>query len=147
LRKSLESLPAQSRVRALSWLQAIEFSEQDLPYIKVDPQGGIYYVDTFAGDKASGSRTAKSDATPSATLTAKTIFKLHSRSGAAHTIFIDFDGGVINQTAWNTYHGVPTWKTAAYDDGKNNSFSNAESATWRKSGSRLPRITCHSMLT
>jgi hypothetical protein len=127
LRKSLESLPAQSRARALSWLQAIEFSEQDLPYMRVDPQGGIYYADTFASDKASGSRTTESDNSPSATMTPKTIFTLHSRPGAAHTIFIDFDGGVISQTAWNAYRGVPTWNAAAYDtDGKTNSFSDAE---------------------
>ena len=112
-RQSVDSLPTQSRERALSWLQAIEFSEQDLPYMKVDPQGGIYYADTFAGAKVSGGRTAKSGGTSPTTLTAKSIFKLHSRPGAAHTIFIDFDGGNISQTAWNAYHGIPAWNAAA----------------------------------
>jgi hypothetical protein len=126
-RQSVDSLPTQSRERALSWLQAIEFSEQDLPYMKVDPQGGIYYADTFAGAKVSGGRTAKSGGTSPTTLTAKSIFKLHSRPGAAHTIFIDFDGGNISQTAWNAYHGIPAWNAAAYDtDGKRNSFSKDE---------------------
>ncbi|MGD2057019.1 MAG: hypothetical protein PVJ15_09455 [Gammaproteobacteria bacterium] len=127
LRNSLESLPAKSRERALSWLQAVEFSQQDLPYIKVDPQGGIYYADTFTGDKSSASRTAKSSDTPPVTMTAKTIFRLHSRPGAAHTIFVDFDGGTIKKTAWNKYHRVPAWNAVAYDtDGKKNSFSNDE---------------------
>jgi hypothetical protein len=127
LRKSLESLPAKQRERALSWLQAVEFSQQDLPYIKVDQQGGIYYADTFTGDKSSAPRSAKSAGTPLVTMTAKTIFSLHSRLGAAHTIFVDFDGGTIKQTAWNTYHGVTAWNAVAYDtDGKKNSFSNDE---------------------
>jgi hypothetical protein len=127
LRKSLESLSAKPRERALSWLQAVEFSQQDLPYMKVDPQGGIYYVDTFTGDKSSAPRSAKSgDALP-VTMTAKTIFKLHSSPGASHTIFVDFDGGTVKQTAWNTYHGVTAWNAVAYDtDGKKNSFSNDE---------------------
>jgi hypothetical protein len=127
LRKSLESLPAKARERALNWLQAIEFSQQDLPYIKVDPQGGIYYADTFASDKASAPRSAKSGGTLPGTMTARTIFKLHSRPGASHTIFVDFDGGSIKQTAWNAYHGVPAWNAEAYDnDGKKKSFSNDE---------------------
>jgi hypothetical protein len=127
LRNSLESLPAKQRERALSWLQAIEFSQQDLPYIKVDSQGGIYYADTFSGDKTSAPRTAKSGDMPPLTITANTIFKLHSHPGASHTIFVDFDGGTIKQTAWNTYHGVPAWNAVAYDtDGKINSFSNDE---------------------
>jgi hypothetical protein len=127
LRKSIESLPAKSRERALNWLQAVEFSEQDLPYMKVDPQGGIFYADTFSSDEASGSRTTKSSDMPSTPLTAKSIFKLHSRPGASHTIFIDFDGGVVSKTAWNTYRGVSTWNAVAYDtDGKKNSYSNDE---------------------
>jgi len=127
LRKSLESLPAKQRARALSWLQAVEFSQQDLPYIKVDPQGGIYYVDSFTGGKSAASRTAKSGGTAPVTMTAKSIFRLHSRPGAAHTIFVDFDGGTIKKTAWNTYQGVPEWNAVAYDtDGKKHSFSNDE---------------------
>jgi len=127
LRNSLKSLPAKPRERALSWLQAVEFSQQDLPYIKVDPQGGIYYVDSFTGDKSSASRTAKSGGTAPVTMTEKSIFKLHSRPGAEHTIFVDFDGGTIKKTAWNTYQGVQEWNAMAYDtDGKKNSFSNDE---------------------
>jgi hypothetical protein len=127
LRKSIESLPVNSRDRALNWLRAIEFSEQDLAYLRVDPQGGIYYADSFARNEAFGSQTAKSDGAAPATMTEKSVFKLHSSPGAPHTIFIDFDGGVISQTAWNAYHGVTAWNAAAYDtDGKKNSYSKDE---------------------
>jgi hypothetical protein len=125
LRDSLESLPAQARARALGWLQAVEFSAQDLPSMKVDPQGGIYYADTFAGTKAVRSRTAKSAG--SGTLTAKSILELHSRPGAEHTIFLDFGGGVISETAWNAYRGVQAWHALPYDtDGRTESFSTDE---------------------
>ena len=127
LRKSIESLPASGRDRALNWLRAIEFSEQDLPYIRVDPQGGIYYADVFAGEQTSGSRSTNSADSPSRTPTGKSVFKLHSHPGAPHTIFLDFDGGVISETAWNAYHGVKVWNAAAYDtDGKKSAFSEEE---------------------
>ena len=127
LRKSIESLPAQARDRALAWLRVVEFSEQDLPFMKADPQGGIYYADTFISDAASQSRTAKPDGSLSGTMTGKALFKLHSRPGAAHTIHVDFDGGAVSGTAWNTYHGVQAWKAMPYDtDGKKDSFSSGE---------------------
>jgi hypothetical protein len=127
LHKSIESLPAQARARALGWLQVVAFSEQDLPYMRVDPQGGIYYADTFVSNKVSGARTVKSEGAPSGRLTGKTVFRLHSRPGASHTIFLDFSGGVVRQTAWNAYRGVQVWNAAPYDtDGNKNAFSNAE---------------------
>jgi Metallo-peptidase family M12 len=127
MRNSIESLPAQARSRALGWLQVVEFSEQDLPYMKVDPQGGIYYADTFVGKEVSGSRSTKTKGMPPGRLTGKSVFRLHSRPGASHTIFLDFDGGVVSQTAWNTYRGVQAWNAPPYDtNGKTTSFDSAE---------------------
>jgi hypothetical protein len=128
MRKSLAALPDKARARALSWLQAIEFSEQDLAYLRVDPQGGIYYADTFVGERLPGSTTAQSAASPT-TLTEKSVFKLHSRPGASHTLFLDFNGGVVSGTAWNAYRKVKEWDALAYDtDGKPNAFSRDEVA-------------------
>jgi len=129
VRKTMEALPAQARDRALSWLQAIEFSEQDLAYMRIDPQGGVYYADTFSGEASLGSAPAKSAATAPATLTAKSVFKLHTRPGASHTLFLDFDGGVVSGTAWNAYQGIKEWQAVAYDtDGKEKAFSKDEIA-------------------
>ena len=129
LRKSMEALPDKARERALSWLQAIEFSEQDLAYMRVDPQGGIYYADTFAGERTSGSTPARSAATSPTTLTKKSVFKLHSRPGASHTVFLDFDGAVVRGTAWNAYGGVKEWHAVPYDtDGKAKAFRKDEIA-------------------
>ena len=59
-------------------------------------------------------------------MTEKNVFKLHSRPGAAKTIFIDFDGAVISDSAWNNDTGVRSWKARPYDtDDKPKSFSAA----------------------
>jgi hypothetical protein len=128
LRKSIEALPEKARERALSWLQAIEFSEQDLAYMRVDPQGGIYYADTFVGERRSASTAARS-AAASTTLTEKSVFSLHSRPGASHILFLDFGGAVVSGTAWNAYGGVKEWRAVAYDtDGKEKAFNRDEIA-------------------
>lgn len=128
MRKSLAALPDKARARALSWLQAIEFSEQDLANLRVDPQGGIYYADTFVGERSPGSTKAQSAASPM-TLTEKSVFKLHSRPGASHTLFLDLNGEVVSGTAWNTYRKVKEWDALAYDtDGKPKTFSRDEVA-------------------
>ena len=57
---------------------------------------------------------------------ASQAFKLHSRAGANHRIYLDFDGHVTTSTSWNSSYGS-TITTPAYDtDGNPASFSTAE---------------------
>ena len=124
-RHSLESLPSPARQRALSWLQVLEFPAQDLQYMRVDKQGSVYYVDTF--DTGTAKRTQTAAGSQPAGINAGNVFKLHSNPGAGHTIFVDFDGGVVSETAWNETAGVPTWKARSYDtDGDADSYSASE---------------------
>ena len=52
-------------------------------------------------------------------------FSLHSRPGAPHILFLDFDGHVINGTAWNS--GGNTLYARAFDvDGDANSYDQDE---------------------
>ena len=125
-RKALEALPAPAQGRALQWLQSVEFTRYDLEHLRVDSQGGIYYADTFATGKDSGKKD-QSRTTQTSGVNNKNIFKLHSRPGAAKTIFIDFDGAKISDTAWNNGAGVKEWNARPYDtDNKPGSFSTAE---------------------
>jgi len=125
LRESIESLPAATRGRALQWLQSVEFSAQDLPYMKVDKQGSIYYADTFMTKKSAAQKDAV--ATGPQGITAKNVFKLHSRPGAANTIFVDFDGASISDKAWNRLAGIKSWKAKPFDtDDDPGSLSKAE---------------------
>jgi hypothetical protein len=135
-RKALEALPANKQGRALQWLQSVEFTEHDLDYLRVDSQGGIYYADTFAADrKSSGNDQPQVSSTSG--VTEQNILKLHSRPGSAKTIFIDFDGAEVSDTAWNSNAGVKSWKARPYDtDNKPQSFSAEEVSAmadiWRR---------------
>jgi hypothetical protein len=125
LRKSIESLPAAMSGRALQWLQSVEFSAQDLAYMKVDPQGGIYYADTFMTDKTAVQKNTA--AAGQQGISAKNVLKLHSRPGAANTIFVDFDGAKISDKAWNKTAGISSWKAKPFDTDDNpKSFSDSE---------------------
>ncbi len=55
-------------------------------------------------------------------------FKLHSNPGAAHTIYLDFDGHRTSGTRWNSsYNGGADIVTPAYDtNGNPNVFTDAE---------------------
>ena len=50
-------------------------------------------------------------------------FTLHSKPGAARTIFLDFDGGPVSGTAWNDSYTIPTTSQPAFD-------LNGDPATW-----------------
>ncbi len=57
----------------------------------------------------------------------ESTFVLHSRPGAAHTIYLDFDGHVTQSTRWNTQYGMATIASPPFDiDGNPSSFTNAE---------------------
>ncbi len=86
----------------------------------------LLYVDMGLTD---GSTPSLSD--PSAdvgTLSSpESTFVLHSRPGAAHTIYLDFDGHVTQGTRWNTQYGMTSIVSPSFDtDGDPSSFSSAE---------------------
>ena len=64
-----------------------------------------------------------------------TVPAFSSLPGADHTIFLDFDGQVVQNTSWNSYYNQATLNAPAYDiDGNPASFSATELArieeTW-----------------
>jgi hypothetical protein len=125
-RSSLESLPAGDQQRAIQWLQSIEFTGHDLEAMRVDRQGGIYYADRFVTGKSSSGRSSAGAAAQEG-VSADSVLKLHSRPGATYSIFIDFDGGHVENTAWNASSGAASLQAAPYDtNGKPGNFSAAE---------------------
>jgi hypothetical protein len=126
-RKNIESLPSATHKAALQWLQSFEFTKHDLSHMRIDPQGAIFYADSFDSDGSNKTSSADSAASRSSAVTAKNVGKFHSRPGSENTIFVDFKGGVLSGTAWNNNEGVTSWKTRPYDtDGNPKSFSAAE---------------------
>ena len=125
-RSSLEALPEKTGQRAIHWLQSIEFTGHDLGSMKVDAQGGIYYADHFIAGKSSAGNPAKGAAARQG-VSADSVLKLHSRPGAGYTIFIDFDGGIVRDTAWNASSGSASLETQPYNtEGKPKNFTAAE---------------------
>jgi len=126
-RKNIESLPSATQKAALQWLQSFEFTKHDLPHMRIDPQGAVFYADSFDIGNSNKTNTTDSPASSSSAITAKNVHKLHSRSGSTRTIYVDFNGGPLSGTAWNNNEGVTSWKTRPYDtDGNPKSFSAAE---------------------
>lgn len=92
------------------------------PLMRLDRTGRLYVVEEL--DKPLVSNTPDFvEGTAPAPL--DNTFLLHSRPGAKRTIYLDFNGAVIQNTAWNS--GGNTINAQAFDfDGNVNSFSAAE---------------------
>lgn len=69
----------------------------------LDEQGRLLYIDTFLPrpKTASASAVSVSAAAP-APLDLSQTFKLHSKAGSQHVIYLDFNGYVATNTAWNS---------------------------------------------
>ncbi|MFC1499228.1 choice-of-anchor D domain-containing protein [Verrucomicrobiota bacterium] len=53
----------------------------------------------------------------------------HSRPGSPNVVYIDFNGGPVAGTWWNTDRGIAQWDVIPYDtDGDTNTFSDNEQA-------------------
>lgn len=51
----------------------------------------------------------------------------HSKPGAANVLYLDFNGGIVNGTAWNSYYGISSWDCKPYDlDGDETTFDDNE---------------------
>ena len=102
LRSRLESLPPQARSRALQWLQGFSFPEADLQTLHIDDSGGVFYVDTLLPQPVDPEQEGSAPLPEGAPITTlDDVFFLHSRPGSSNVVFVDFDGDIIVNTAWN----------------------------------------------
>jgi hypothetical protein len=131
-RDKLESLPGPARERALEWLRRFEFPAADLESIRIDDEGGVFYVEPVpelpqsAPEHEQGS--AADGATPEFTAAATDdAFVLHSRPNAPHVLYLDFDGHEMSGTAWNSSHD-PLYARPFDLDGDPSTFNDTERA-------------------
>lgn len=136
LRDRIESLPSSRRQQSLEWLHGFDFPEKDVQEMEVDDEGAVLYVDPApvfcdqppceAGELPADpalAPTADAAVADVAAAAADDAFALHSRPGAPHVVYLDFDGHSFSGTAW----GSGTVYAAAFDlDGNPASFSAAE---------------------
>ncbi|MFI0400609.1 MAG: Ig-like domain-containing protein [Thiolinea sp.] len=135
LRDKLNKLPSKKREKAKVWLDKLQFHDRDLPFMRVDDEGGIYIADPSAPD-ATVNGAWRSTALAAELPAGVDVFKLHSNPGAPHVVYLDFDGHVITGTAWNSSTN-PSFTARPYDlDTNPSSFSEAEQANiaevWRR---------------
>lgn len=135
LKEKLERLSPKAREKAKSRLDSLRFHDRDLPYMRTDDEGGIYIADPINPDAqlSSAQRTIEAAAVLPVGVD---VFKLHSKPGASNIVYLDFDGQVVTNTAWNT-SGSPSYTAKPYDiDGVSGSFSDTEKANifevWRR---------------
>ena len=73
--------------------------------LSVDADEQLFYVDpAYDPSAASGSEPATAEAPP----TTDPVFTLHSRLGADHVIYLDFDGHTTTGTPWNSNYSIAT---------------------------------------
>ena len=101
LRDRLESLPEAARNRAMAWLHRFSFTEKDLPFLRIDNDGAVFYADSF-NHTDTADASFSDPVAPATTLGTAEVFSLHSRPGAANIIYLDFDGHLISGTAWSS---------------------------------------------
>ena len=136
LQSAFDRLPPQAKARAENWLNAMDNIPQlDFNHIKLDKEGGVFYVDPALGEGVVQGKTTTS--TSNLKVTASDIFTLHSKPGAAKTVHLDFEGHMITGTIWNNETGRTTLYARPYDsDGNESSFSTSEidqmAAMWHR---------------
>ena len=92
--------------------------------LKVDQRGRLFVEDELEGPLPAGpAPQAASSAVSGALVPLDQTFSLHSRSGAKRTIYLNFKGAVVSNSAWNS----GTFTALPFDlDGVPYSFSNVE---------------------
>jgi len=141
LRSDLERLTPTIRAKAMDALHRFSFPSEDVATLRVDTQGHPFYEDDFRGaiERVGEPRTAgrapfgmTTQAVPSIAASSvgpATVFTLHSRPGAARTVYLNFRGHVITGTGWNTAQ-KPSLQALPYSlDTDYASFTEAESAS------------------
>ena len=147
-RSRLMACAPEIRQKALDQIAALEVPANDLESLRIHPGGKLFYVCDFGGhmprvnstpmESDSGDRdTAEASAgsmavTGPVPVSAPPVW--HSRPGATNVLFLDFNGHVVTNTAWNSYpeFATPSWDCRPYSlDGDESTFSVAEQQAMR----------------
>ena len=138
IRTQIEALPNDTaRITALNKLKSINFSNVDLPFLRADKTGNIYFVDSFLPVGQAKATPTAAESTPATQAAVSSAFTLHSKPGAARVMFLDFDGHTVTNTDWNNWQGIDKWEAQAFDnDGDSTSFNTSEieaiKSIWRR---------------
>jgi hypothetical protein len=145
-RTALLALDAGIREQVLEELAGLEVPENDFESLRVHPSGRLFYICDFGGGLPRGhaDRHAAEHAEPAGLWNDGISFTgavsvaapplWHSRPGSTNVLFLDFNGHVVTNTAWNSYptFATPVWDCRPYAlDGDDTTFSIAEQEAMR----------------
>jgi hypothetical protein len=130
-RTQLESSPADVQTKALEKVAMLNIPDIDFASLRLHPRGEFSYVCDFNGLPPTGQAEVMPAVptvfTSPVPISSPPVF--HSRPGAPHVLFLDFNGAVVTNTAWNSYptFAEPSWDCRPYAlDGDDTTFSVAE---------------------
>ncbi len=125
----IEALPWQARQRAMRWLHRFKFPAADLESMEIDERGAVRYIEPIPDlpqlTPEQEQASSASSTIPGLAALVDDAFLLHSRPGAPHVVYLDFDGQEISGTAWNSSHD-PLYAKAFDLDGNPSTFNDAE---------------------
>ena len=140
-RTQLERLPEHIQAQVLSKISTLEIPSADFEALHVHPRGNLYYACDFGGTPSGGlqsRRIAGGDESPGTAegmtgfasavpISSPPVF--HSQPGSTNILFLDFNGAVVTNTAWNSYpdFATPSWDCRPFSiDADETTFSVAE---------------------
>lgn len=134
LKAKLNKLSPKARELAKQRLDSVQFHDRDVPYMRTDDNGGIYIADP-ANQEAQVATALRTMTVAEALPVGVDVFKLHSNPGATNVVYLDFDGHVVRNTAWNS-STIPSYTAKPYDLDGVSGFSDTEKANifevWRR---------------
>lgn len=94
----------------------------------LDREGRLVFIDGFEPPpEATGEVAATANISGSVPAPLEQTFQLHSRPGAKRVIHLDFDGGTVTGSAWNSSWSISAINAQAFDlDGNPAAFSSTE---------------------
>lgn len=141
LRRRIEGLPQPARERALAWLRRIDMPKEDVGSVNVDPEGGVYYEESFplpTGTEELGPADPVTSEVAVPISPFPNHLKFHSRPGAPNVIYLNFAGENVSGTAWNDSLGRTTIPALAFStDEDYGTFSDAEQLAIRQIWQRV----------
>lgn len=97
-------------------------------HARLDRKGRLLFVDGFEPpSEAIGEVAASANISGTVPAPLDQTFLLHSRPGARRTIYLDFNGQAVSNTAWNSGWSIAAINAPAFDlDGDPNTFNSTE---------------------
>ena len=121
-----DRLPEVAAWYGMSAAQFAKMLRQD-KHAWLDQGARLHYIDAFPPPPEQADAVTAADAPTTAGASLDQTFALHSRPGAKRVIYLDFDGALVSNTAWNSAYGLSVIDAKPFDlDGNPSAFSDSE---------------------